>query len=58
MYRCTDFSGNVYESMTAMAHRYGLSHVTVNYRLKAGWTLKQALTMPLYTSAKKRAKKC
>lgn len=41
---CTDHTGRVHESLTAMARRYGLDPQTVKRRLKHGCTLEEALT--------------
>ena len=45
---CTDHLGNVYSSIKDMCAFYKISQDTFNFRLKAGWTLEEALTIPIY----------
>lgn len=39
-----DHLGNVYRSMDEMCKKYGITKNKLNYRLRAGWSLKDALT--------------
>ena len=43
-----DHLGNKFESMSKMAAHYGRSAAYINSRLKEGYTLEQALTLPKY----------
>lgn len=42
--QCTDHLGNTFESFRKMCKYYNIDHRTVNYRLKNGDSLKEALT--------------
>lgn len=44
---CKDHLGNTYSSITEMAKHYGLKSSTLNGRLKAGYSLEEALTPTL-----------
>ena len=43
---CQDHLGREFESKKKRADAYGLNHTTVDFRLKSGWTLEEALTIP------------
>ena len=43
---CHDHLGREFESKKKRADAYGQNHTTVNSRLKSGWTLEEALTVP------------
>ena len=43
---CHDHLGCEFESKRKRAEAYGLKHTTVDFRLKTGWTLEEALTTP------------
>ena len=43
---CHDHLGREFESKRQRAHVYGLNHTTIDFRLKSGWTLEEALTIP------------
>lgn len=45
--KCVDHLGNEFDSKTAMASYYGISNKRLDARLKAGYSLKDALTKPL-----------
>lgn len=43
-----DHLGKTYPSITAMAKAYNLDQGVVRTRLNRGWSMKEALTQPLY----------
>lgn len=45
--KCVDHLGNIFSSKTAMASYYGISNRRLHARLKAGFSLEDALTKPL-----------
>lgn len=52
--KCTDHNGVEYPSYNARARAYGLCVATINSRLKAGYSLKNALTLPKHQGYKKK----
>ena len=44
---CEDHLGNKYPSQSKRAEKYGLYESVVRRRLQNGWSLKDALTIPL-----------
>ena len=51
---CVDHEGNVFKSKTEMAKYYGISPQAFNARIKAKWTLKDALTVGANCDAEDR----
>jgi hypothetical protein len=45
-FACRDHLGRLYASKKQRADAYGQNHTTVDFRLKSGWTLEEALTVP------------
>lgn len=45
-FACADHLNREYSSKKKRAEAYGLPHSTVEFRLKSGWTLEEALTIP------------
>ena len=45
-FACRDHLGRLYASKKQRADAYGQNHTTVDFRLKSGWTLEEALTIP------------
>ncbi len=45
-FACADHLNREYASKKKRAEAYGLPHSTVEFRLKSGWTLEEALTIP------------
>ena len=43
---CYDHLNREYSSKKQRADAYGLNHTTIDFRLKSGWTLEEALTVP------------
>lgn len=43
----TDHLGNHFKSVSAMVRHYGISRPTYISRLKSGWTMEEALTVPI-----------
>ena len=46
-YEISDYLGNKYPCLTAMAKDYNIKPSILRYRLSAGWSLKDALTLPV-----------
>lgn len=53
---CKDHLGNSYPSRRAMARAWEISEGTLSARLKAGWSLKKALTAPLRALNNRKAR--
>lgn len=47
-YVCHDHLDRQFESKKKRAEAYGLPESTVDFRLKSGWTLEEALTVPKF----------
>ena len=47
IFRCEDHLGNNFESMGLMCESYGISVGTFQARLQRGWSLQDALTIPV-----------
>ena len=45
-----DHLGKVFESLTDAANHYGMCSQTVKYRLSKGWSVEEALTIPVYAN--------
>lgn len=46
----TDHLGNKYRSLSLMARTYGIKPITLRDRLERGWSVREALTVPVDTS--------
>lgn len=47
--KCQDHLGNEYESFSEMCRNYNIKNISVRRRLRAGWSLEDALTSELLT---------
>lgn len=47
-FRCKDHLGNQFASRRDMAKHWGINHETFRYRLRMGWSLKDALETPVH----------
>jgi len=45
--KCIDYMGKEYDSLTALAKEYGLSRACLRGRLNSGWSIQDALTIPV-----------
>lgn len=46
--KCKDHTGREFASITKMCHFWGISEQLYSSRLKAGWSVEEALTTPKY----------
>ena len=50
----TDHLGNKYRSLSLMARTYGIKPITLRDRLERGWSVREALTIPVDTSTHRK----
>ena len=50
----TDHLGNKYRSLSLMARTYGIKPITLRDRLERGWSVREALTVPVDTSTHRK----
>lgn len=45
-YKCSDYYGKQFRSVTSMCKYWGISRKVYSYRMSHGWTQEEALTIP------------